>query len=100
MLPDSWLSLTDPLRVAVGRAGPSFGLVGTVAAAFGQNRLPTMSSSVAHGHPSAGPQNAAEALLLLGSRQMLLAAVNISLPLPTALHPLFYWPSYSHQLLS
>lgn len=50
---------------------------------------------MAHGHPSAGPQRASEALVLV-----LLAFVNISAPLPTTLRPLFYWPSYSQQLLS
>lgn len=100
MLPDSSRSLTDPQRVAIGRAVTSFGLVGIVAASFGQNRLPAMLPSTAHGHPSAGPQSTAETLLLLGSRQVFLAFVNISAPLPTTLHPLFHWPSYSHQLLS
>lgn len=100
MLPDSSLSLTDPQRVAIGRAVTSFGLVGLMAASFGQSRLPAMLPSTVHSHPGAGPQSTAEALLLLGSRQMFLAFVNISPPLPITSHPLFYWPSYSHQLLS
>lgn len=81
--------------MAVDRAGTSFGLVGIVAASFGQNRLSAVLSSMAHGHPSAGPQRASEALLLV-----LLAFINISAPLPTTLCPLFYWPSHSQQLLS
>lgn len=100
MLPDSSRSLTDPQRVTIGRAVTSFGLVGIVAASFGQNRLPATLPSTAHGHPSAGPQSTAETLLLLGSRQMFFG-FRKHLCSPTH-HPSpsFYWPSYSHQLLS